>query len=208
MSYIRGKQFKLHLDGRLYDLKNDPRELSPFYPCNDTEETKHERIELTKQLSDLLEESQLSEYNTKDRLIKLYGNLYHTEVEKHLLQSFIIDNLAFTPTTKMLEIKLSNYLKGRPGKYNLRFRRGTERKLSGLAFADVSIKSVQVVRAEAIDTIEINAPLELTTRIDHQRLRKTGNNLISYLQEGDDQSVSLGELNYTGNNEVKVLPII
>jgi len=204
-AYIRGKEYKYYLDGRLYNIKNDPRELHPYYSQSDDPGTVRFREKLKAQLAELLEEGQLSEHSIKDRLIKTFGD-YRSEKENHwLLRSFIFDSLEYTPRSETLSFDLTKYLGKGEDSCSLRFSRShLSGDNSGLTFADAKVRSVRVFQDG--DTLLTKEPEdeELTTRRNVDMLRRRGNPIISFTREGDDSKISLGELALRNSEPVKV----
>lgn len=203
-SYIRNKLYKYHLDGRLYNIVNDPRELYPYYSCNDNPETARAREELKGQLAELLEGEQLSKYATKQKLIETFGDYRSEKENSWMLRGYIFDQLEYTPRTETLSYDITKYLIKDSKEYSLRISRKNLSSNSGLTYADAVIKSVKVLEDGKTMFIKNYDGMELTTRIDTDVLRKKGNPHIAFKKLGDDIKVSLGELSHSHNGKVEL----
>ena len=193
-AYIRDKHYKFYLDGRLYNIVNDPRELQPYYTCNDTPETKKAREKLKAQLTIVIDGKQLSTYKTKEQLLKTFGDYKVEREDNYLLRSYLFDQLEYTPRTEKLHFNISNYLSTKNDEYRVRFERGMGKPNSGLAYADAVIKSVKIVNGEKIVFEKKCEGLELTTRRDVESLRKKGNPIIAFTRSGDNCSLAIGKI--------------
>ena len=191
-TYIRGKRFKLYYDGRLYDLRNDPRELKPYYGNNDTSETENARKILKQQLSALLENNGLSKYSTKEKLRKKFGDYKVTTTDGFMLGGFIFDELAFVPREESLNIDITPFLSKYRKEYRLRFSREHNSSNSGLTYGDISVSEIQLLKNGKLKATYTDS-LSLTTRVDHDKLKRTGNSYISFLKNGDGKGIAIGE---------------
>ncbi|WP_422082930.1 sulfatase-like hydrolase/transferase [Ulvibacterium sp.] len=191
-AYIRGKRYKLYYDGRLYDLKNDPRELRPYYGNNDISDTQSARKILKKQLSDLLENKSLSKYSTREKLRKKFGDYEVPPTDDFMLGGFIFDDLAYVPREESLTIDITPFLSKEPKEYRLRFSREHNSFNSGLTYGDISVSEIQLLKNGKLKATYKDS-LRLTTRVDHDRLKRTGNPYISFLKNGDGKGIAIGE---------------
>ena len=203
-AYIRGKEFKYYLDGRLYNINRDPRELHPFYSRSDSPETARKREKLKTWLAELLEGSQFSEYSTKDQLLKTFED-YRSDKDNHwLLSSFIFDSLEYVPRSETLLLNLTDFLDKNLELYSLRFSREHRSRNSGLTYADAVINSVGIFQGGDTLLTKNFEEMELTTRHNVDMLRTRGNPIISFTREGDDSKVSLGKLALNKSETVRL----
>ncbi|MEN8249105.1 MAG: sulfatase-like hydrolase/transferase [Bacteroidota bacterium] len=203
-AYIRDKHYKFYFDGRLYNIVNDPRELRPYYACNDTYDTKEARKRLKTQLTSVLDDEQLSAYKTKKQLQKAFGDYQVEKEDNYLLRSYMFHCLEYTPRTEKLHCDLSNYLSDKNGEYRIRFERGMGKPNSGLAYADAVIKSVKVlIEGKTVFEKECDT-LELITRRNVENLRKKGNPIIAFTREGDNNYIVIGKIPKKDNEKVEL----
>ncbi|MBD8488489.1 sulfatase-like hydrolase/transferase [Echinicola sp. CAU 1574] len=204
-TYIRDKEYKLYYDGRLYNLKEDPRELHPFYKQNDSEITAVTRTILEGEFDNVFENSELSKYPTKQKLMAKYGD-YKRIRDKVMLGGYIYDNLEFTPQTKTIRIDLSKFISSTDQVYQLRVARAYESSNSGLTYADVKIKHVKISKSGEVLRNLDSLSIELRTERDYGKLRESGNPIISFIKTGDNSVLDLGEFSKseTGTLELEL----
>ena len=192
-AYIRDKTFKYYLDERLYNIQEDPRELKPYYSCNDTPETTKARKELQAGVRNLLNETALSEYSTKDKLLKTFGDIGE-EKQGRMLEAFIFENLEFTPRKETIKVDITDYLSDGGAEYELELSRSYRASNAGLTYADVIIKSARIRNKDEILFSKNFDKHELTTIRDIEKLRDTGNPIISFIKTGDSSKICLGKI--------------
>lgn len=191
--YIRNAQYKLYYDGRLFDIKNDPRELKPYYVQNDGYQTAAARAVLRSALEDLLDETALSEYPAKQRLQKTFGP--PTELKrKFMLGGFIFDSLQYTPRREKIRLDITDFLSSDAMDYNLRVARMYRSGNSGLIYANAAVNDVRILHDGKLKAVKNQGGLVLSTRRDYKRLKETGNPIISFEYNGDNSVVGLGSL--------------
>ena len=196
-AYIRNKQYKYHFDGRLYDIIDDPRELRPFYARNDNKQTAEARIQLKEQLADLLEDEEMSQYATKNKLINKFGDYQDVKENNWMLGGYIFDELEYTPTLEIISCDITKFLSEDEAAYSLRIERRKK-------YADAVIKSVKLFKNGKTIYAESYDDIELTTRVNTDVLRKKGNPIIAFTNEGDGIKLSLGQLSVSGLEQVKL----
>ncbi len=193
-AYIRDKDYKYYLDGRLYHIQKDPGELQPYYLANDTKTTSGARERLKKELTRLLENTELSEYDTKNKLVQTFGKIDENQNDKRLLATYIFDELKYTPRKELISLNIADYLSKDGEKYRLEFSRAHRSTNSGLTYADFIIKSVKIVQDNKTVFTKKLEGMELTTRRNVEMLRENGNPIISFTKEGDHCTVSLDKI--------------
>ncbi len=191
-AYIRDKRYKFYFDGRLYDLVVDPRELNPFYDCNDIRNTKQSRNKLKGQLNEIVNDKQLSTYKTKKQLFDAFGDYKAESRQQFLIRSFIFNDLEYTPTKEKLSLDITKYIEDMNQAYYLKFERGMGKPNSGLAYADVKIEAIRLRKNERMLWEKKNAGIELITRRDVDNLRKKGNPIIAFKRSGDNSVIPMG----------------
>ncbi len=203
-AYIRDKQYKYYLDGRVYDLVNDPRELKPFYSVNDISVTSSARKYLKQQLFQLLAKEQLSTYPAKEELINVFGKIDQIKENNWMLGSCIFDKLEFVPRMETISFDITDFLGYNPSEYTVEFSRSYRSTNSELTYADAQIKSVKILEDGNTIFEKDSLSLELTTKIDVDKLRRTGNPIISFIKEGNGCSLSLAKLTHNEHGKKKL----
>ncbi|WP_215224896.1 sulfatase-like hydrolase/transferase [Echinicola shivajiensis] len=202
-TYIRDKDYKLYYDGRLYNLKEDPRELHPFYQQNDSGITASARTVLEGLFDDIFENSELSKYPAKHKLLGKYGD-YKGLKDEVMLGGYIYDKLEFTPQAKVIKVDLSKFISNTEQTYQLRIAREYESSNSGLTYANVKVKHVKIIKSGKVLRELGSLSLELKTERDYVKLRESGNPIISFKMTGDNSMLELGKLENSKAGKVEL----
>lgn len=191
--YIRNAQYKLYWDGRLFDIKNDPRELTPYYLQNDKAQTAAARGKLKTELEHLLEKTALSKYPEKKKLQHKFGPLGQ-EKNKVMLGSFIFDSLHYTPRPEKIRVDITDFLQQDAADYKFQVSRMYQSRNSGLIYANAVVKDVKILYNGKVGKRIDSRDWVLSTERDYKKLKETGNPLISFAYKGDDAAIHLGKL--------------
>jgi len=201
--YIRNAQYKLYYDGRLFNIRNDPRELKPYYVQNDRPQTAAARMLLKSALEDLLDETALSEYPAKQRLQKTFGPPAELK-RKLMLGGFIFDSLQYTPRQGKIRLDITDFLSSDAVDYNLGVARMYRSGNSGLIYANAVVKDVKILHDGKVGKRIDSGGLVLSTERDYKKLKETGNPLISFVYKGDDAVIGLGTLSIRAAEKVEI----